>query len=165
MRSLVVAVVAGVVLGMVERVVFYNWSEPARPHGGPAVRRRARRGAHRPPRRGPEATAARGRCRTGWRRCPTDCARTRWCGGCPGCPALLALATAIVVPLVIDSNAKYFLYSRMALIAIVVVSVTILTGLGRTALPRPVRVRRPRRHDHGRRRHPPEPPVPARRCS
>ena len=34
----------------------------------------------------------------------------------------------LVVPLLIDSNAKYFVYSRMALIAIVVMSVTILTG-------------------------------------
>ena len=46
----------------------------------------------------------------------------------PWVPALLALEVAVVVPLMIDTNARYFLYSRMALIAIVVVSVTILTG-------------------------------------
>ena len=46
----------------------------------------------------------------------------------PWVPALVALAVAVVVPLTIDTNAKYFLYSRMALIAIIVVSVTILTG-------------------------------------
>ena len=46
----------------------------------------------------------------------------------PWVPALLALAVAVVFPLMIDTNARYFLYSRMALIAIIVVSVTILTG-------------------------------------
>ena len=43
-------------------------------------------------------------------------------------PGLLALGVAVVVPLMIDTNARYFLYSRMALIAIIVMSVTILTG-------------------------------------
>ena len=46
----------------------------------------------------------------------------------PWVPAVIALVLAVVVPLAIDTNAKYFLYSRMSIIAIVVVSVTILTG-------------------------------------
>src|SRR5436305_135305 len=46
----------------------------------------------------------------------------------PWAAGLLALVAAVVIPIAINTNARYFLYSRMALIAIVVVSVTILTG-------------------------------------
>ena len=69
---------------------------------------------------------------------------------------------AVVVPLAIDTNAKYFLYSRMSIIAIVVVSVTILTGwAGQLSLAQ-FALAGPGRHDHGRRRPPPQPAVPAR---
>ena len=128
MRSMLVAVVAGVVVGVVERIVFYNWAEPVRPHGVRALRRSCWAGCWSPAGVRPAATAP-GPCRAGWRRCPTGCGRTCSSAACRGCPrADRARRAPSWSRSRIDTNAKYFLYSRMALIAIVVVSVTILTG-------------------------------------
>ncbi len=125
---MVLAVVAGVVVGMRRAGRLLQLGQPVRPHRVRAVRHRARRACCSPTGARPAATAAPGRCRAGWRRCPTGCGRTCWCGGCRGCRPCSPSSCAVVVPLMIDTNARYFLYSRMALIAIVVVSVTILTG-------------------------------------
>ena len=127
MRSLVAAVVAGVVVGVVERVVFYNWSNQAGLMEsvlfgvvlvGVLV---ARRGSARED-GGSWSLSARVAPLPDRLRSHFVVRRMAWV------PALVALTLAVVVPLSIDTNAKYFLYSRMALIAIIVVSVTILTG-------------------------------------
>ncbi len=127
MRSLVAAVVAGVVVGVVERVVFYNWSNQAGLMEsvlfgvvlvGVLV---ARRGSARED-GGSWSLSARVAPLPDRLRSHFFVRRMAWI------PALVALTLAVVVPLAIDTNAKYFLYSRMALIAIIVVSVTILTG-------------------------------------
>ncbi len=127
MRSMLVAVAAGVAVGVVERVVFYNWANQSGLMemvlfgvvlGGVLL---ARRGA---------AGGAGGAWSLSGRVAPLpDRLRSHvLVRRLPWAVALVALAVAVVVPLAIDTNAKYFLYSRMALIAIVVVSVTILTG-------------------------------------
>ncbi len=56
--------------------------------------------------------------------------RHRIVRGLSGGTALAALAAGIAVPLALNTSADYFTYTRTALIAIVVVSMTILTGWG-----------------------------------
>ncbi len=127
MRSLVLAVVAGVVVGMLERVVFYNWANQSGliefvlfgiVLGAVLFAHRGASGGD----GGAWALSSRVAPLPDRLRSHLLVRRMPWV------PALLALAVAVVVPLMIDTNARYFLYSRMALIAIVVVSVTILTG-------------------------------------
>lgn len=127
MQSMLVAVVVGVVVGMVERVVFYNWTNQAGliefvlfgiVLGGVLLARRGPSGGD------GGAWTLSNRVAPLPDRLRTNVLIRRL----PWVPAVLALAAAVVIPLAIDTNAKYFLYSRMALIAIVVVSVTILTG-------------------------------------
>ena len=127
MRSLVVAVVAGVVVGMLERVVFYNWANQSGliefvlfgiVLGAVLFAHRGASGGD----GGAWALSSRVAPLPDRLRSHLLVRRMPWV------PALLALVVAVVIPLMIDTNARYFLYSRMALIAIVVVSVTILTG-------------------------------------
>jgi ABC-type branched-subunit amino acid transport system ATPase component/ABC-type branched-subunit amino acid transport system permease subunit len=127
MSSLTMAVAAGVLVGIVERVVFYNWA------GKPGLMDLLLFGvvlvgvlvAH---------GASGGREAGGWslsaRVAPLpDRLRSRFLlRRLSWGPALVGLVVAVAVPLAIDTNARYFLFSRMALIAVVVISVTILTG-------------------------------------
>ncbi len=130
MTSLVLAVVAGVAVGVLERVVFYNWANQ------PGLMELILFGivlvavltAHR--------SEDGGRKEGSWSlstRVPPlpDRLRSRalvrrlaWG------PIVIGLVLAVAVPLAIDTNARYFLYTRMVLIAIIVVSVTVLTGWG-----------------------------------
>ncbi len=126
MRSMLVAVVAGVVVGVVERVVFYNWAHQA------GLMELVLFGvvivgvliAHRGGAGGDGAWSLSSRVAPLPDRLRSHLLVRRL----PWVPAVIAIVIAVVVPLVIDTNGKYFLYSRMAIIAIVVVSVTILTG-------------------------------------
>ena len=127
MRSLLLAVVAGVAVGMVERVVFYNWANQSGLMefvlfgivlGAVLFAHRGASGGD----GGAWALSSRVAPLPDRLRSHLLVRRMPWV------PALLALGLAVVVPLMIDTNARYFLYSRMALIAIIVVSVTILTG-------------------------------------
>ena len=123
---MLVAVVAGVVIGVVERIVFYNWADQAGLMEcvlfgvvivGVLIARRGAAG-------GDGAWALSGRVAPLPDRLRSHVLVRRL----PWVPALVAIVVAVVVPLAIDTNGKYFLYSRMSIIAIVVVSVTILTG-------------------------------------
>ena len=127
MRSMLVAVIAGVLFGIVERVVFYNWANQSGliefvlfgiVLGGVLIAHRGAAGGD------GGAWSFSGRVAPLPDRLRSHVLVRRL----PWAPALIALVVAVVVPLAIDTNARYFLYSRMALIAIVVVSVTILTG-------------------------------------
>ena len=127
MRSLVAAVLAGVAVGVVERVVFYNWANQSGLMESVlfAIVLAAVLFAHRG-----SSREDGGSWSLSGRVAPLpDRLRSHFVvRRLPWVPALIALSLAVVVPLAIDTNAKYFLYSRMALIAIIVVSVTILTG-------------------------------------
>jgi ABC-type branched-subunit amino acid transport system ATPase component/ABC-type branched-subunit amino acid transport system permease subunit len=127
MRSASVAVAVGVVVGIVERVVFYNWANQSGLMEfvlfgvvlvGVVLSRTGAAGGG----GGSWSLSARVAPLPDRLRSHLIVRRLPWI------PALIALGVAVVIPILIDANAKYFLYTRMALIAIVVISVTILTG-------------------------------------